>query len=481
MVILVNNKSIWNKDNSLLNLKNNEFDNETDILIIGGGITGLTLAYFLKDTNDKVMLIDKSKIASGITSKTTAKINYLQGIIYQTLIKKFSFNVAKLYYDSQIDAINIIKSIIKENNISCNLEQVDSIIFTLENKGVSKIYEEKKILESFNSNVGVVNNEKIKIGIKVNDTYVFNPLQYLNGIFNNLKNKINIYENVVAREIAKNKSEFVVKTNKGNIIAKKVIVACHYPFFIFPNLIPLKTYVKREYVNAAKTNNPKNMTAISIDKKFHSIRFYKDYIIYGSNEHKLTNKVDYQKNYEKSQRDFYKYFKIKQEYSWMNQDIVSNDYLPIIGKIKENLYLATAYNAWGMTNGTIAAKIIYDLIVNKQSKYESLFDPNRNNKNLIINSILRSFNYLKAYTQTIFVTHNPYYIKIKGIKYGIFKDKENKIHTIKLICPHMKCSLIFNKEENTWDCPCHGSRFNLDGILLEGPATNNLEDRSLRK
>ena len=239
MVIPVNNKSIWNKDNSLLNLKNNEFDNKTDILIIGGGITGLTLAYFLKDTNDKVMLIDKSKIANGITSKTTAKINYLQGIIYQTLIKKFSFNVAKLYYDSQIDAINIIKSIIKENNISCNLEQVDSIIFTLENKGVSKIYEEKKILESFN--------------------------------------------------------------------------------------------------------------------------------------------------------------------------------------------------------------------------------------------------YLKAYTQTIFVTHNPYYIKIKGIKYGIFKDKENEIHTIKLICPHMKCSLIFNKEENTWDCPCHGSRFNLDGILLEGPATNNLEDRSLRK
>lgn len=472
------NISIWNDNIKLQNFSKKNFENEVDILIIGGGITGLTTAYFLKDTNYKVMLIDKSNIGNGITSKTTAKISYLQGIIYQTITNYFGINTSKLYLESQLEAINIIKDIIDRNNISCDLEKVDSIIFTLENSGVSKIYEEKKILESFNVDVDAVFSENIKIGIKVKDTYVFNPIKYLNKIVELIKDKINIYENIIARNIKKSGNRFILETDKGNIKTKKIIVACHYPFFILPSLIPLKTYIKREYVNAAKFKSNKKITALSIDKNLHSIRFYKDYIIYGSNKHKLTNQIDYKKNYEKSQKDFFKYFNIKPEYTWMNHDIVSNDNLPLIGSIHKDLYIATAYNAWGITNGTIAAKIISDSILNNESKYKLLFDPKRSNKNLIINSILGSFNYLKAYTQSLFMKNNPYYIKIKGIKYGVYTDNENKKHMVKLICPHMKCSLVFNREENTWDCPCHGSRFDLDGKLLFGPATKNLENES---
>ena len=476
MVILLKNKSIWNDNVKLQNFNKQSFEKETDILIIGGGITGLTTAYFLKDTNYKVMLIDKSNIGNGITAKTTAKISYLQGTIYQTLANSFGINVSKLYLESQLEAINIIKDIIDRNNISCDLEKVDSIIFTLEDKGIKKIYDEKKILESFNINVDVVTNKNIKIGIKVDDTYVFNPIKYLNEIVGLIKNKINIQENIIARNIKKSNDGFIVETDKENIVAKKVIVACHYPFFILPTLIPLKTYIKREYVNAAKVKENKKYTALSIDKKLHSIRFYKDYIIYGSNKHKLTNKSDYKKNYEKSQKDFFEYFNIKPEYTWMNHDVVSNDNLPLIGSSQKDLYIATAYNAWGITNGTIAAKIISDLILNNKSKYKKLFDPKRSNKQLIINSFLGSFNYLKAYTQSLFIKNNPYYIKIKGIKYGVYTDKNNNTHMIKLICPHMKCNLVFNREEKTWDCPCHGSRFDLDGKLLLGPATKNLKN-----
>ena len=471
------NKTIWNENIKLQKFNKKKFDNEIDILIIGGGITGLTAAYFLKDTNYRVTLIDKSNIGMGITTKSTAKISYLQGTIYQTLANYFDIKTSKLYLESQLEATNLIKNIVKKNNITCDLEKVDSIIFTLEDKGVKKIYKEKKILESFNINVDVVSNEKIKIGIKVHDTYIFNPVKYLNNLVEIIKNKVDIYENITAKNIEKQDNGFIVKTSNGNIKTKKIIVACHYPFFILPTLIPFKTYIKREYVNAAKVKSNKKYTALSIDKNLHSIRFYKDYIIYGSNKHKLTNKIDYKKNYEKSQKDFFKYFNIKPEYTWMNHDIVSNDNLPLIGSIDKDMYIATAYNAWGITNGTIAAKIIIDLILNQESKYEWLFDPKRNNKNLIINSFLGSFNYLKAYTQSLFIKNNPYYIKIKGINYGVYKDEKNNTHMIKLICPHMKCSLVFNREENTWDCPCHGSRFDLDGKLLFGPATKNLENK----
>lgn len=447
----------------------------TDILIIGGGISGLTTAYFLKDKYKNIMLIDKSNIGNGITSKTTAKITYLQGIIYQTLEKKFNKKTSKKYFNSQKEAIEILKDIITKNKISCNFEKVDSIIFTLKKSNISKIKKEKEILQSFDVKVTNVIHDKIKAGIKVTDTYEFNPLKYMNSLKNIIKNKITIKENVTAKNILKGNNKYCIQTNIGNIYSNKVVVACHYPFFILPTLIPLKTYIKREYVNSSKIKQPKKFTAINIDKELHSIRYYNDYLIYTSNEQRLTNNIDYKKSYDKSINDFKYYFNKEPEFTWMNQDIVSNDHLPFIGEIKKDLYIATAFNAWGMTNGTISGKVIYDLISHKDSPYKKLFNPNRNNVILFINSFLGSFYYLKAYIQSLFKRNNPYYIKIKNINYGIYKDENNIKHIIKLVCPHMKCGLVFNREEKTWDCPCHGSRFDLDGKLLEGPASKDLK------
>lgn len=471
------NISIWQKEIKPQNKEGKKLNINTDILIIGGGLTGVTLAYLLKDENKKVTLIDKSIVGCGVTSKTTAKITYLQGIIYQTLEKNFNEEVAKKYYESQKEAISNLKNIIEKNKISCDFEQADSIIFTLEEKGISKIEKEKQILNKYGVGVKDVIHPKIKAGIKVEDTYIFHPLKYINGIKKVIQDKIDIFENVTAENMTYYQDKYEIKTNRGTIYTKTIVFACHYPFFLFPTLIPFKTYIKREYVNAAKVKDPQRFTAISIDKKLHSIRFYKNYLIYGSNEQKLTNHIDYKKNYDKSKSDFIKYFKKEPEFTWMNQDIVSNDSLPFIGEVKKNVYLATAYNAWGMTNATLAAFMIKNLLLQKENKYAEIFDPKRANKTLFYSSLLGSFFYLKAYTQSMFQKNNPYYIKIKGIRHGVYKDEQEKTHFIKLICPHLKCGLVFNKEENTWDCPCHGSRFNLDGKLLEGPATKSIEEK----
>ncbi len=447
----------------------------TDILIIGGGISGLTTAYFLKDKYKKIMLIDKSTIGNGVTSKTTAKITYLQGIIYQTLEKKFNKSIFKKYFNSQKEAIEILKNIITKNKISCDFEKVDSIIFTLEKSNIPKIKKEKEILQNFGVTVIDVIHNKIEAGIKVEDTYEFNALKYMDNLKNIIKNTISIKENVTANNIIKKDNKYCTHTNIGDIYSKKVIVTCHYPFFLLPTLIPLKTYIKREYINSSIIKQPQKYTAINIDKDLHSIRYYNNYLIYTSNEQRLTSNINYKKNYDKSIQDFKYYFNKEPEYTWMNQDIISNDYLPFIGEIKNDLYIATAFNAWGMTNGTISGKVIYDLIIHKDSPYKELFNPNRNNINLLINSFLGSFHYLKVYIESLFKRNNPYYIKIKGISYGVYKDENNVKHVIKLVCPHMKCNLVFNREEKTWDCPCHGSRFNIDGKLLEGPASKDLK------
>lgn len=464
---------LWNRDYNIKKYENNNMSKDTDILIIGGGITGLTTSYFLKESNYKVTLIDKGKIGCGITFKTTGKVSYLQGDIYSKLNKLFNKKISKLYFNSQIDGIKIIKEIVSTNNIDCDLEKVLSIIFTLEDKNIKKINKEKDILKKFGVKVNDVKDNRIKGGISVDDTYIFNPIKYINSLVKILEKKINIYENVLANDIKKVQDYYLVSTSSGVIKTKIIVVACHYPFFIIPSFIPLKTYVKREYVNACQLEN-KHFTAISIDNSLHSIRFYKDYIIYGSNKHKLTSKMDYKENYDESRKEFIKYFHKEPEYTWMNQDIVSNDMLPFIGEIDSNLFVATAFNGWGMTCGTISGKIISDLILHKKNKYKELFNPKRNNFNLIFSSTIGSFSYLKAYVVSLFKKNNPEYIKIQGINYGVYKDDDGQKHYIKLICPHMKCHLVFNREAKTWDCPCHGSRFDIDGNLIEGPAKKNI-------
>lgn len=449
-------------------------DLQVDVLVIGGGITGLTAAYFLKDSSKKVILVDKDNIGDGITSRSTAKISYLQGIIYQQLEKSFSLEVARSYFDSQKEAITKITEIIKQEDISCDLEAADSIIFTLKHSGVSKIRKEKDILTEFGVDVSDVKSDEIIAGIRVKDTYVFHPVAYLLGLKKVIEDNISIYENTLVQNIKKSQYGYTVSTTKGVIDAKSVVVACHYPFFLKPLFTPFKTYIKREYVNAAKIGNPCSYSAISIDNELHSIRYYQDYVLYGSNEHRLTNKIDYDKNYKQSRKDFRRYFHKEAEFTWMNQDIVSHDKLPFIGKVQDGLYVAMAYNGWGMTNGTIAGKVISDLIEVGTSPYRLLFYPYRVNISLFGNSILGTLHYMKAYTQSLWKKSNPSYIKVHGVMYATYLDDKKTPHTLCLLCPHMKCNLVFNRSDKTWDCPCHGSRFDLDGTLLEGPSKESL-------
>lgn len=483
------NISIWDKDtkHSVISDKNDKDHTKTDILIIGGGITGLTIAYYLKDSKYKVMIIDHDQVGKGVTKNTTAKISYLQETIYQDLEKNFNLKTSKLYFDSQMEASKIINSIIKKEKINCDIKNVDAYLFTNDEKNVTKINKERDILLGFDIQSEEVTSLPIKFpmiyGFKVKGTYVFHPLKYVDGILNSIEEKCTIKEKTIAVSVKKeNKDKYYTYTNNGTIESKYVVIACHYPFYLLPNLIPVRNYMIREYVNAAPFRNY-NFSAINIDKNLHSIRFYDDYIIYGSNKHRLTDKIDYEKHYQKSKSDFTNLFGIKPTYTWMNQDLIIGDKLPYIGRIhKDNPYLLVAcgYQAWGMTNGTIAGKVISDLILDKDNPYTSLFSPQRKSLSLVKESLIDVFHYAKVYLQT-FINKNPSFYKdnvfitnIKGKPYGVYVDENDNKHIVSNKCPHMRCNLVFNQEEKTWDCPCHGSRFTIDGDVLEGPSTYSI-------
>ena len=477
-------QSIWTKELNTKPEAKLEEDINCNILIIGGGIAGINAALNLKE-NEEVVLIDKDKIGYGVTSHTTGKLTYLQGTVYTDIQKTYDFNVAKKYLESQKDAIKMAIENIKKYNINCDLEKSDSYLFTTE--------EDKRlnIQRDFLSKTNTKFEDKklpaeipCKDAMKVEDTYVFHPLKYITKIKEIIEDKIKIYENTTAIDIDYKDKHYIIKTKNGNTItSNKVIITTHYPFFIFPGLMPVKLGLNQSYALSAKHKNEK-WNAINIDKEIYSIRFYKDNIIVGGFSHDLSDNIDYKKEEDTLISFYSNYFNDKPEEVWLTHDLKSHDHLPIISRLNENhpnLLVATAFNKWGMTNGILADKILADLINNVENRYETLFKLDRPfSLEKAKNFLTSNFKIGKTYIETKLDKNKEFYNKtyitnIDGHPCGVYIDEKGEKHIVRNTCPHFKCSLIFNNADKTWDCPCHGSRFDIDGNLIEGPSVFDIK------
>lgn len=474
---LINN-SIWLKGMKTKANKKVTKDLETDILIIGGGITGLSTAYFLQDK--KVILIDKGKIGYGKTSYSTGKLTYLQDSLLKDSKEK-----ENLYLSSQIEAIKLIKDIIIENSIKCNYESNSSFLYATNKKEKRNILKIENILKRNMISYKVKDNNNLYnpiYSIKVDDTAVINPARYILGLKEVLTEKIGIYENSIAKDFEYKDNQFLVKVNNNIIKAKILIVATHYPFLVSLGLIPFKTHIEKSYLLATKVDKNKKFNAIS-EKGNYSIRFYSDneddYMIYCSCSNKLSKNIDNEKIVSNISWELKSRFNKKPQYIWSNTDIMSSDLIPLAGKLDKNLYIATGYCTWGLTNGTISAKVISDEIRNVQNKYTKLLDPSRmsNIVNLVVNNLQTAKTYVlsKVIKNYSFYRDNVEVYTENGIRYGKYIDENKNEHIVYNKCPHMKCNLIFNSISKTWDCPCHSSRFDIDGNIICGPSCYSIK------
>ena len=443
-------------------------------------MTGINTAYQLINSNMNVCLVEKNLIGSGVTSRTTDKLKYLQEN-YSKLKTYHNEKISKCYLKSQKDAIKIIENIINKENIDCNFEKVKSYII---NNNDKKFNKEKELLKKFGVDIKEIkelpNKEKID-GYYVDDTYVFNPIKYLNALSKIItSNGIEIYENTKIIEIKKEKNYYICKTNKNIIKTKYIVFALHYPYFLLPFLTPLKTNIEKSYIGAYKVNNNELYSSITISKPVISTRFYKNneniYIILLTNSHNLSIKNN-------CKNEFDILLNNKPDYIWSNKDIVTNDYLPFIGSLnyENTMLIGTGYNTWGMTNSVLAGKILSDIILNKENEYVDLFNPKRCinigkliNTPIILGGNIYSFTKSKIYKKKSWYSDKVRFEKRNGSNVGIYIDENNKEHIVYNLCPHLKCGLIFNEIERTWDCPCHGSRFDIDGKCIEGPSNYNI-------
>ena len=422
---------------------------ETDILIIGGGITGLSTSYFLRDKGYKVCLVEKNYIGNGVTTKSTGKITYLQDIL------KDIDNV-DYYIKSQIEACNLIKKMIIENKIDCDYEEAYHYLFSDDKVKINNLYERIK-------NYCERDGDMLKA-----KSAVFNPFKFLISLKDIcLKSNVKIYENTGIIKVDTDK--LMAYTDKYTIKFKKCVLATHYPSLVKFLFLPLHAYLEKSYLGATRVNDNEKKCGISIDKDSRSYRYYKDYYIF------LDEVSDTSMNFNIS-LDFDNLIKrnITADYVWSNKDIMTIDHMPYIGRVLDNVYIGTGYNTWGMTNGFLAGKIISDLILKGTSEFGDLFDPKRPTKfkDYLKFPIFMGIS-AKAFVKSR-LDDNPYKLvsfkKVDNKKVLVYTDKEGVKHTVCRTCPHLKCGIILNKVEEIWECPCHGSKFDIDGKCIEGPS-----------
>lgn len=430
--------SIWHADVSLPRFDSLRENIKTDVLIIGGGITGILTAYFLKQRGVKYVLAEKDRICGGTTGNTTAKITYQHGLVYDKLIKSGGAETAKGYLNANKSAFMEFEKLCR--SIDCEFEYKDNYVYSVDDR--RKIENELSALEKIGYKARFCKNTPLPINIEGAVCFPhqaqFHPLKFLSEIAKDL----NIYENTFVRETADN----TAVTDHAKIKAEKIIVTTHFPFINKHGSYFLKLYQHRSYVIALE--NAQNVGGMYVDenKKGFSFRNYKDLLILGGGGHRTGHNGG---NWNELCRFAnYKYPNASVKFKWAAQDCMSLDDMPYIGRYSsrtEDLYTASGFNKWGMTGSMLSAMLLSDMVTGKQTEYEKLFTPSR--------SILKPQLFVNGLETT-----------------------KNLLTPSKKRCPHLGCALKWNSAEHSWDCACHGSRFTQEGRVIDNPANGNLSN-----
>jgi len=491
-------KSYWIQSTKQTNYPTLEEDINAEVAIIGGGIVGITTGYLLKKQGVKVCLIESGRIVQGATGFTTAKITSQHHLIYDKIINSFGLEYAQQYASANEESISFIENLVKELDIDCDLSSLPSYMYTTDENYIIKIEREIKAAIKLGIKASFVDklpiNLDIKGGVVFSNQAQFHPRKYLLNLAEKIQGDgSHIFENTEAMEIIPGANNTIL-TNKGKkITASKVVIASHFPCYDGLGLYLTRLKPQRSYVLAGKVKEhfPEAMF-INAEEPGRSLRYQKygenQLILFGGEGHKTAHGESYNYHYENLETFAKSLFEVENIlFKWSTQDYITLDNIPYVGKLtssKENIYVATGFGEWGMTNGTAAARILTDKLLGKDNPWQEVYNPSRRftasaYKNLLVENfdVAKELLVGKISSGEIGININPgegEVVQLEGGKYGAYRDVENILHIVDITCTHVGCELKWNDAEKSWDCPCHGSRFTYDGEILEGPATHKL-------
>ncbi len=413
-------------------------DLKTDVLVVGGGMAGLLCAHTLTQQGVDCALVEADRICHGVTRNTTAKITSQHGLIYGRLLKEFGPERARGYWEANEAALEQLCQL--ASGMDCDLQRSDHYVYdhtaarlekelaALHTLGIPARFEDRLSLPF-----------PVEGAIRFAHQARFHPLKFAAGIAGGLK----IFENTAVKEFVGK----TVVTDTGRITAQRVILATHFPILNKHGLYFLKLYQQRSYVLALEGAAQPEGMYLSAEPNGLSLRNHGSYLLLGGGGHRTGKKGGGWAMPEDFAKVWFPRAKVVRR--WATQDCMTLDGVPYIGPYSPNtpgLFVATGFNKWGMTGAMTAAFILADQVQGRRNDYAQVFSPRR--------GILRPQLLKNAVETTV-----------------------NLLRPTVPRCPHLGCALKWNPRERSWDCSCHGSRFDAEGRLLDNPATGDLRKR----
>lgn len=474
-------------------------DVKVDVAVVGGGITGLTTALLLQRSGFKVAVIESDRVGSGATGYTTAKITSLHALSYAHMVKSSGKEKALIYGQANQLAIQKIAELVEELSIDCEFERQPAFTYAESPEYLREVEDEVEAAVSLNLPASFVSETNLPFemagAIRFDNQAMFHPRKYLLGLAAALVDGgSDVFEDTRALGI-KGSKPAVVETSRGDVTAQEVVIASHFPFYD-RGLFFARAFAKRSYALAVSLGRPAPQGMfISVDKPTRSYRpcptLGDGGAIIGGEGHKTGQDRDTPARYAALEDWATSRFAVESiSHRWSAQDYVTGDRIPLVGRAHpaaRGIWVATGFKKWGMTNGTAAAMLIADLINGVDNPWSELFnslraDLIRSPAGTIKQNLNAATHFVRGRLEkvrSIPVDHlrpgEGALVDIGGKKAAAYRDEDGLVTAVSPVCTHLNCIVSFNKAEQSWDCPCHGSRFDLDGRVINGPALRDLD------
>ncbi|AGA67674.1 FAD dependent oxidoreductase [Desulfitobacterium dichloroeliminans LMG P-21439] len=491
--------SYWIDSTPKTNYPSLREDIAVDVAVIGGGMAGISSAYLLAQEGLKVAVLEANQILQGTTGHTTAKLSSQHGLIYDQIIRQRGDEIARLYAEANEFAISFVANLVEQEGIDCDFTRQSAYIYTQQEMNIEKLEKELKAAQQCGIDAHYETKLALPLAIKgalrFDQQAQFHPRKYLLALAQRITEKGGlIFENSKVIDVRGDYPATLMTHQGCKVTAKYVIMASHYPFHILPGFYVARIYQEREYAVVIKASEafPGGMY-INAEDPARSLRGLPttegERILIVGEKHRTghgENLVDHYKNLMEFAQGL---FTVEEfPYYWSTQDCSTLDDIPYIGQIskdKHNIFMATGFRKWGMTHSTVAAHVIRDIIVKGDSPWGAVYAPSRkitlnSVTGFVANSSVLVFNFIsgklmrgeEAYALS---PGEAVIANSEGRRVGIYMDAESNIHKVDTTCPHLGCEVQWNDAELSWDCPCHGSRYDVDGIPLEGPTLEPLK------
>lgn len=497
--------SLWQSNMPDYNDQEKPFENKCyDVVIVGGGITGITTALLLQKAGKSVLVAEAKSICFGTTGGTTAHLNSFLETPFNKIAKDFNSEKSEKVAKACREALDLIKSNISQYNIECSHTELPAYLYAADEKQIKELDEFYEGFEKVGHECSISNTIPVKIpfekAIEIPAQGQFHPAQYVFALAEQFELAGGtIVQNCRVTSVEEGEIHDIT-TSKGNIKSKNLIYATHVPPGV--NILHFRCAPYRSYAIACKLKDEKDYPqamAYDMADPYHYFRTQEvdgeKFLIAGGEDHKTAHEENTEGCFSKLEayvRNFYDVESVP--YKWSSQYFDSTDGLPYIGHLpghKSNMFVATGFGGVGMTCSHISAITLSDIIVKGDSEYKDVFNPAR------VKPVAGFSNFVKEAADVVqkfigdrlskekindlaeLARGEAKVVKFEGHTLALYKDEEGQIHAVNSACTHIKCIVGWNEAEKSWDCPCHGSRFSFDGEMLTGPARKDLEQISL--